>query len=111
MRSDLERLYDVIESIERIEKYTTGNKARFFADELVQTWVLYHLQLLGEAVVRISTEITDRYPEIPWRQIIGMRNILVHDYFGIDADVVWNVVENDLPELKKNIGILIEQYQ
>jgi len=109
MRSDLERLHDVIEAIERIEKYTTENKPRFFSDELIQTWVLHHLQILGEAIARVSSQLTGQHPEIPWRHIIGMRNILVHDYFGIDVEVLWNVVENDLPKLKKNIEALIDQ--
>lgn len=111
MRSDLERLRDIIEAIERIEKYTAGNKARFFSDELIQTWVLHHLQILGEAITRVTPELMEKHPEIPWRQVVGMRNILVHDYFGIDADVIWNVVENELPELKRNIELMFDELQ
>lgn len=111
MRSDLERLKDVLEAIERIEKYTSNNQRSFFSDELIQTWVLHHLQIIGEAIARITPDLMEQYTEIPWRKIIGMRNILVHDYFGIDADVVWNVVENDLPNLKTWIHKIVHHLQ
>jgi len=100
MRSDMERLHDVLEAIERIETYTSDGGKRFFADELVQTWVLHHLQIAGEAISRIEPAFQHAHLEIPWKEIMGMRNILVHDYFGIDINVVWNVVEKELPELK-----------
>ncbi|MFA5296508.1 MAG: HepT-like ribonuclease domain-containing protein [Methanoregulaceae archaeon] len=67
---------------------------------MVQVGVIHHLQILGEAVRGISTEFKSSNPEIPWPEIIGMRNILIHHYFGIDRDAVWKVVEEDLPVLK-----------
>lgn len=103
MRSDRERLLDVIEAIERIEKYSQKSKTEFDTNELVQNWIIHHLFIVGEAIAQISDEIQERYYEVPWSKIIGMRNILVHGYFEIDTEVVWSVVENDLPELKKNI--------
>jgi len=65
--------------------------------------VIHHPQILGEAACRISDELHVSHPEIPWTKIIGMRNILVHDYIGIDLNLVWQVVERDLPELRPKL--------
>ena len=104
MRRDRQRLEDILEAIERIEKYASGGRATFDRDELVQTWVLHHLQIIGEAVRGLSDEIRSAHPDIPWAQIAAMRNILVHDYFGIDLEEVWTAVVRDLPQLKVKIA-------
>ena len=78
---------------------------------MFQVWVVYHLQVLGEAARKLSSTIRAQYPEVPWTQIIGMRNILVHDYFGIDRDVVWAVVERDLPRLKPQITAILRDLE
>jgi len=109
MRSDREKLLDVIEAIERIEKYSQKSKAEFDSNELVQNWIIHHLLIVGEAAAHVSEKIQDKYYEIPWSKIIGMRNILVHGYFEIDNEVVWSVVENDLPELKKKIQKMLKE--
>jgi uncharacterized protein with HEPN domain len=99
MRDDRERLLDLREAIERIEKYTAAGRSALERDELIQTWVIYHLQIIGEAPRSLSPELRDRYPDVPWSQIIGMHNIQAHLYFGIDVDIVWSAVEHDLPQL------------
>lgn len=104
MRDDRQRILDILEAIEKIEKHTSGGKAAFEEDELIQTWVVYHLLIIGEAASKISDAIKEKYSAVPWRKIIGMRNTLVHGYFGVDADVVWAVVKNDLPTLKESLG-------
>jgi uncharacterized protein with HEPN domain len=88
MRDDRERVLDIREAIEKIESVTARGKDVFYRDELVQVWVIHHLQIIGEAVRGISPEYRIVHPEIPWSEIIGMRNILVHHYFGIDKDAV-----------------------
>ena len=93
MRDDDERLRDILEAIERIEKYASRGRDAFDADELIQTWVLHHLQIVGEAVRAISPTTKENSDEVPWSKIIGMRNILVHNYFAIDKDLVWSVIE------------------
>jgi uncharacterized protein with HEPN domain len=108
MRDDRERLRDIREAIERIEKYAARGREEFARDELIQIWVLYHLQIIGEAARALSAAFTQQHPEVPWPQIVGMRNILVHNYFGIDAAIVWSVVERDLPALKQNLDKLLE---
>jgi uncharacterized protein with HEPN domain len=109
MRNDRERLLDIREAIENIQKYAARGKNAFRKDELIQTWVLHHIQILGEAASRISDEFQEEHPDIPWFKIIGMRNILVHDYFHIDIDVVWSVVENDLPVLYDQVKHLLNE--
>jgi uncharacterized protein with HEPN domain len=110
MRDDRERLLDIIEAIERIEKYTARGRSAFDEDELIQTWVLYHLQIIGEAVRALSVETTSRADEIEWQKIVGMRNILVHNYFSIDTDIVWAVIENDLSTLKSVITAYLDEH-
>jgi uncharacterized protein with HEPN domain len=108
MRSDRERLLDIIEAIERIEKYAEEGKGAFEADELIQTWVVHHITIIGEACRSLSADFQARYANVPWADIVGMRNILVHHYFGIDTDAVWSVVEHDIPELKLNIQTILK---
>lgn len=109
MRNDLQRFLDISESLALIQKYTDRGRAEFDASELVQTWVLHHLQIIGEASRAISAECKAQNPDVPWGKINGMRNILVHQYFGVDGDLVWTVVENDLPVLKKLIARILNQ--
>ena len=107
MRDVFERLRDIQEAITRITKYTNQGRDAFDQNELVQTWVIHHLEIIGEAVRAIPQDFKDQHPEIPWRQITGMRNVLVHIYFGINRDRVWAVVEHDLPNLKTSIDALL----
>jgi uncharacterized protein with HEPN domain len=101
---------DILEAIERIEKYTIHGRDAFERDELIQIWIVHHLQIIGEAARALPDNLRDKYQDIPWSKIIGMRNILVHNYFGIDVDVVWAVIVNELPALKeKTIAILQEE--
>lgn len=106
MRNDRERILDILEAIERIDLVASQGKDAFYRDEMIQVWVIHHLQIIGEAVRAISPEFCASHAGIPWSDIIGMRNILVHQYFGIDKDAVWKVVEHDLPLIKKQF----EQY-
>ena len=107
MRDTFERLRDIQEAITRITKYTNQGRDAFDQNELVQTWVIHHLEIIGEAVRAIPQDFKDQHPEIPWRQITGMRNVLVHIYFGINRDRVWPVVEHDLPNLNPSIDALL----
>lgn len=103
MREDKFLLEDILEAIESIQKYATQGKGSFQKDELIQTWMVHHLQVIEEAAKKISDTLKNQYPDIPWNQIIAMRHILVHDYFGVDLNEVWSSVEKDIPELEVNI--------
>ncbi len=109
MRDDRERLRDIMEAIERIETYAAKGRAAFERDELIQVWFLRYLQIIGEASRALSADIRETYPEVPWGKIMGMRNILVHNYFEIDLPVVWNAVERELPELKRQLISIIKK--
>ena len=103
MRDDRERLLDILEAIERIQKYARRGRDAFDQDELIQVWVVHHLQILGEAVQRLSPELREKQPQIPWRGIVGMRNIVVHEYFAIDHQIVWATVAKDLTALAEGV--------
>jgi len=103
MRDSRERLLDMLEAIERIERYAAKGRAEFEKDELIQTWVVHHHQIVGEAAAKLGREFHDQNPSIPWPQVVAMRNVLIHDYFGVDLEEVWRVVERDLPELKNKL--------
>jgi len=109
MRNERERLLDIQEAISRIEKYATSGRSRFEHDELIQSWIVRHLQIIGEAVRALPIHFRDQHSQIPWSNIIGMRNALVHEYFDIDTDIVWTVIERDLPILKGEIEKIIRE--
>jgi uncharacterized protein with HEPN domain len=109
VRDDRERLRDIQEAIGRIEKHTERGREAFEHDELIQNWVVHHLQIIGEAVRHLSSQLRERHPEVAWSSIMGMRNILVHDYFAIDLNAVWKVVEHDLAELKCHVETILKQ--
>lgn len=108
MRSDRERLLDMLEAIERIERHADADRSAFDADEMVQTWMVHNIQIIGEAAASTSAEFRDQHPEIPWRAIAGMRNVIVHAYFRVDLDEVWSAIMDDLPALKGSIATLLE---
>lgn len=110
MRHDRERLLDIQEAIENIEKYTQRGRETFEEQELIHTWVLHHLQIIGEASRGISESFKVKHDNIAWKQMIGMRNILVHVYFGIDTEIVWSVVEQELPRLKQQVQEILESF-
>lgn len=109
MRDDRARLGDIREALDKIDRYTALGKERFLGDELVQVWVIHHLQMIGEAANGISPVIQNRYPAIPWGKIIGLRNILVHHYFAIDAKEIWAVVERDIPPLREAVQRILQE--
>lgn len=107
MRRDVERLRDTLDAIAAIERHTAAGRENFDRDELVRVWCLKHIEIAGEALSRLSKEFKASHPELPWRQGTAMRNQLVHGYFQIDWNQVWNVVANDLPGLKHEVERLL----
>ncbi len=107
MRRDRERLLDIQDAIAQIQKYADRIREGLQQDELVQVWVLHHLRILGEAARTLSEEVKRRHPDVPWKDIVGMRHVLVHGYFEIDVDVVAKVIEDDLPRLKQHVADIL----
>jgi len=109
MRKDSERLKDIDEAITKIEKYSVRGRTTFFDDELIQTWILYYLQIIGEAAKAMSDSTRERYPQVIWQDIIGFRNLVIHEYFRVDFEIVWRIVENELPILKPQIKLILDE--
>jgi uncharacterized protein with HEPN domain len=96
-----EFLQDILESIVEIESFTTGvDFEGFRANREKILAVVKSIEIIGEAVKKVPDEVRDRFPQIPWRAIAGMRDVLVHEYWGIDVNVVWATVKEGLPPLK-----------
>jgi len=105
MKDDKLYLIHIAECIDRIESYTRGMaKETFLASSMVQDAVIRNLQTLSESTQRLSARAKEGQPVIDRRKIAGVRNILVHDYLGVDLEKVWNIVQNDLPVLKSTIS-------
>lgn len=98
-----------MEAIENIERYASQGHERFDKDELIQVWEIHHIQIIGEAAASLSEQIREKYQTVPWSRIVGMRNILVHEYFGVDLETVWGTVKRDLPTFKIQVCAIIER--
>jgi uncharacterized protein with HEPN domain len=104
-----ERLYlaDMRDAVDRILRYTMGGRAAFFADPMVQDAVIRNLEVMGEAVRQVSATTRAAHPEIPWKQIAGTRDRVIHGYFTVDLEIVWEIVETELPPLSERLAALV----
>jgi uncharacterized protein with HEPN domain len=108
-----DRLYliNIQESIERIEEYTQDGKDAFLDDKKTQDAVLRNLHTLAESSQRISNKLKEQSAQVDWRTLSAFRNVVVHDYLGISLEQIWDIVENDLPNLKKNISTILKNHK
>lgn len=109
MKDDAGRVTDMLEAIDKIALHTGGGRDEFESTEILQVWAVYHLQVIGEAASRLSSELLEKHPEVPWSRMVAMRNIIVHDYLSVDMDIVWRAVERDLPQLKKQLQSILNE--
>lgn len=101
-------LDDILEASRKIRTYTAGlSLADFQADEKTVDAVVRNLEIIGEAIKKLPAEIRDTHPDIPWRKIAGLRDILIHQYFGIDLEIIWEVVETKLPSLTSRVAEIL----
>lgn len=102
-------LADILESINKIEKYTQKiSKERFFKDEKIQDAVIRRIEIIGEAAKNVSIDVRKQFPKIPWKKIAGTRDVLTHEYFGVKLERVWIIIKKDLPELKEKVLKMLE---
>jgi uncharacterized protein with HEPN domain len=107
-RGDMECLADIREAMVRIQRYLRGmSYRRFLADTRTQDAVVRNLEILGEAAKRISSDFKTRHEDVDWRGMAGMRDRLIHQYFGVNLDIVWSVVRDRLPEVKAQIAPIL----
>jgi len=108
MLRDQESLIDIATAIRRILRYTADvNRADLEANDEKLSAILYQITVIGEATKRLSQPFRRQHPEVPWREMAGMRDVIVHEYDQLDLDVVWDVVENKLSELLQSIEPLL----
>ena len=111
MKDDKLYLIHISECIERIEQYLPDrSKQTFLSSSLLQDAILRNLQTMAESTQHLSDSLKAKHPEINWRKITGFRNLLVHDYLGVDAERVWKIIEIELPTLKQTITTMLRDY-
>ena len=103
MRDDRLRLADVLDAIGQIEKYSGQGRAGFDQSELVRVWIVHHFEIIGEACRGLSGDFRKAHSDEIWSDVVSFRNVLAHQYFGVDLEAVWEVVVRDLPELKRKV--------
>jgi uncharacterized protein with HEPN domain len=111
MKDDRIYLFHIRDAIQHILIYTDGGRESFFADRKTQDAVVRNLEIIGEATKHLSQPLKEAHPEIAWKPIAGMRDKLIHDYFGINLQLVWDVVERDLPTLQRKIAQLLDSLE
>lgn len=109
MRTDKERLEDILGAIAQIEQYTIEGKLGFERERLIQDGVIHQIVIIGEAVRAISPELREQKSDLPWAAMVAMRNILVHRYYEVNLEIVWLVVEQDLPDIKGKIEVILRE--
>ena len=108
---DNTRLEHIVQAIERIKRYTNGKRL----DDLVEDDMMYYavvknMEIIGEASNLLTDDFKNVHSETPWKQITGMRNYIVHEYFQVDNTVIWDVIQNDLPQLEQQVKEYLKEF-
>ncbi|MBP6022940.1 HepT-like ribonuclease domain-containing protein [Ferruginibacter sp.] len=112
MRSELGdkiRLQHILDAIEEIQKYlTSADFEIFLKNSMMRFACIKQMEIIGEASNHLSAELKSKFSDVEWSQIVGMRNVFAHEYFGIDSSLVWEIIKNDIPELKGKIQHILK---
>jgi uncharacterized protein with HEPN domain len=103
-RRDINRIADMRAALTDIQALTANGKQAFQTDRIAQQAVAYNLAVLGEAARALSAELRERHPEVPWRDVIDQRNVVVHEYHRLDLDSIWNTASQDIPQLDEQLA-------
>ncbi len=110
-RSDDQRLQDILDAIAAIKRHATDDHERFQRDETLRWFFRAQVQIVGEASFKLSDAARDAHPEVPWKSIIGMRHILVHDYFDVEWEVLWEVLQSRIAPLHAQVEAILRKRQ
>jgi len=103
---------DMLVAIDKIKRYVSSlSYDSFFEDEMRVDAVLRNLEVIGEEAGNIPPEIREKYPQIEWKKIVGLRNIIIHEYFGIDVEIIWDIIGNNLDTLRKDLEQAMLEYR
>jgi len=110
MRNDKLYLKDILKAMNKINQYTENlSKEEFKEKEMIVDAVLRNIEIIGEAANQLSENIYEKYDEIPWSKMIGLRNIVTHKYFGVDLNIIWQIITVNIPEVKPKIQKILEE--
>jgi uncharacterized protein with HEPN domain len=106
------RLQHILEAIYEIETYLVSSDfTEFMNNSMMRFACIKQMEIIGEASNHISEEIKSNFTDIEWAQIVGMRNVFVHEYFGVDTNLVWEIIKNDIPDLKEKISLVVSSLE
>lgn len=111
MSRDKDALLDILEQIELIEKHGPRDERRLFEDVVLQAATLRWIEIIGEAANRVSAELKAAHPEVPWRDVTLMRNVVAHGYDQVRLEIVWRVIQDDLPSLRAQVEAIVEEIE
>lgn len=109
MKSDRVYLRHILDAIQKVESYVLVGRETFMSVSHWQDATIRQLEIIGEATKRLSQGLRSRYDEVPWRRISGLRDVLIHDYMGVDLAAVWQITQRDLPTLKERVQFILEE--
>lgn len=107
MTRDRLYLHHILDALKKIEAYVAVGRTVFLTTTHWQDAVIRQLEIVGEATKRLSSNLCASHPEVPWRRIAGLRDVLIHNYMGVDINAVWEVTQKEVPALKKNIQLIL----
>ena len=112
-RSKRDTLYlrHIIEAIQKIETYTASGREAFMDGSHWQDATIRQLEIIGEATKQLSRDLRAQYPDVPWRRMAGLRDVLIHEYFGVDLTAVWQLTQSEIPQLRKRVEIILQMVE